>query len=126
MSNAHAIKSADLPPVGTPVRIHRNLHNGCWSVTVKGKVVAHAPAVAIQCERIHANTNGVERVRTGKREVCLWAVGTIAPMPADAASGVEVRLTPRSEHLATLPDGSPYTGGGTLAFLPGASCARLS
>ena len=124
MANSHSTLDAPLPPVGTRVRIHRNLHNGRWSVTVKGRVVAHASSVAIDCERIHANSNGVERVRTGKREVCLWAVGTIAAMPTGA--GVPVRITPRGTHTATLPDGSPYTGGGTLAFHAGASAPVLS
>lgn len=124
MANAHATLNAPLPPIGTPVRIHRNLHNGRWSVTVKGRVVAHASAVAIKCQRIHANAKGVERVRTGKREVCLWAVGTIAAMPT--GGGVPVRITPRGTHPATLPDGRPYTGGGTLAFHAGATQPTLS
>jgi hypothetical protein len=124
MANAHATLDAPLPPVGTRVRVHLNRHNGRWSVTVKGRIVAHASSVAIDCERVHANPKGVERVRTGKREVCLWAVGTIAPMPDGA--GVPVRFTPRGTHAATMPDGSPYTGGGILAFHAGASQPTLS
>jgi hypothetical protein len=33
---------------GTKVRVHRNLHRGDWSVTIKGKVVANVEEITLQ------------------------------------------------------------------------------
>jgi hypothetical protein len=32
----------------TTVRVHRNLHRGDWSVTIKGKVVAHVETITLR------------------------------------------------------------------------------
>ena len=126
------MRTTTLPPIGTPVRVYRNIRTGLWSVQtrVPGKgwrVTTTAAAVAIQCDGLHRLPGPLARHRAGgKKEVCLMVTGTIVPLPADPCAGTPVRIGPLVPGLAQTPDGRPYQGGGILSFPQGGSCGFLS
>lgn len=62
---------------GQPVRVHRNLNNGRWSITYQGKVVAHAEALRLHGVVFVVHHRGRERAKAAKvRSVHAWAEGT--------------------------------------------------
>lgn len=63
---------------GQRVRCHLNLHRGDWSITVKGRVVAHVAEIALADVVFHVRARARERVVAKRcREVHAWAIGTI-------------------------------------------------
>ena len=70
--------------IGTAVRVHKNLRRGDWSVTVRGKVVAHVPSVTLANVTFKVSEKRrLAVIAMHAREVHAWCEGTIAaPLPA--------------------------------------------
>lgn len=125
MSNGHTSKPSTLPPVGTPVWIHRNLQNGLWSVTDPRtrRVIAHVPAVAVADAAPKVSAATCRRIReAGRRRVGAWITGTIAPLPADLTAGQPLRFNPHRGDAFTLPDGSEWSGSAFVTFTADHGC----
>jgi len=60
------------------VRCHKNLHRGDWSITVKGKVVAHVAEIILRDVRFIVRESARLRVIARKcREVHAWVEGDV-------------------------------------------------
>jgi hypothetical protein len=57
-------KPLDARLVGQRVRVHLNLHNGCYVATWKGKVAGYAEALVLVEVRARVTPSGYERCRT--------------------------------------------------------------
>ncbi|MFG1594167.1 hypothetical protein [Halobacteriovorax sp. CON-3] len=80
--------------LGKNVKVYRNLNNGRWSVSYKGRVVAHLEEIAIIPTKYHVNENGRQRVISKKRkEVHAWINGTVVKVENEH-SGFEVSYDP--------------------------------
>ena len=67
---------------GMRVRCHKNLHNGMWAVTQKGKVIAYVTEVALSdVTFVYYETLRLKCVAMKRRKVCAWAQGVIADVP---------------------------------------------
>lgn len=123
MANAFELKAGTLTP-GQRVRVHlhisqtRRLGRPVWSVSgPSGPIICHTDAIAIACEGFKVAASKLARVAAGgKKEVCLWAVGTIVATTGEERGGTPVSVSPLHPDLALLPDGTPYRGGGILSF----------
>ena len=72
--------------LGQRVRCHKNLHRGDWSITFKGKVVAHMPEIVLANVTFKIRETARQRVIAKRcREVHAWAEGEIALAPARGA-----------------------------------------
>jgi hypothetical protein len=134
MADAYKTKTGTLTP-GQRVLVHLNIlktrqaGHPVWSVSgTNGKVIQHTDTVSIACERIKVSETKLERVRAGgKKEVCLWAVGTVVADPTRSTQGCPtVSINPLHADLAVMPDGSPYRGGGVLHFTQAGTRPALS
>lgn len=77
--------------IGKKVRVHLNLHNGCYSVSVGGKVQGYTHALALRDVTTHVLKSGYKRCRDeNKRNVHAFLQGTLV------AAG----------KIATLPEGA--------------------
>ena len=60
------------------VKVYRNLHKGCYSIQVKGRVVAHADEILIREPVFRVQPAGRKRVlRTKKKNVHAFVVGEL-------------------------------------------------
>lgn len=72
--------------IGQRVRCHKNLHRGDWSISVKGKVVAHVPEIVLANVTFKIRETARQRVIARKcREVHAWAEGEVALAPTHGA-----------------------------------------
>lgn len=78
-----------LPPIGTKVRVHLNLHRAAkglpdsWSITVGGKNVAYVADVAIRdVTPKYLRTKQAFTCAGNKRTVHAWLEGTLCEAPA--------------------------------------------
>ena len=62
--------------IGMRVRCHKNLHNGMWSITQRGKVIAYVTDVVLaDVTFVYYETLRVKCVAMRRRKVCAWAQG---------------------------------------------------
>lgn len=79
-----------------PVRVHRNLHKSCYSISQGGKVVAHAKQVALKNAKFEVNLSGHERaLLEQRRNVHAWVHGSIVDIEECPVRGLKkVRYNP--------------------------------
>jgi hypothetical protein len=103
------------------VHVYRNLHKRVWSIMVKGRVIAHAPALLLSGCIFKVGPGGLARCR---REHCknvhAFAVGElVAEQPADrpeGASWCRVRYNPYLNDTFVQPDTGEPVFSGTAAY----------
>lgn len=101
----------------SPVKVHKNLNRGCWSVTRPGERVAHVEAAALSGVRFVVQAGGLARVRaTQVRAVHAYATGTEAVAPADLLGLTEVTYNPFRADTFTTRDGRPVTSAALVVF----------
>jgi hypothetical protein len=97
-----------LPPVGTKVLCHKNLNKGVWSISVGGKVMAHAPELVLANVTFRVRERARRQVIERKcRQVHCWAIGTVVD---DVPAGVRTPITYNPYRAATFTqrsDGAP-------------------
>jgi hypothetical protein len=73
---------------GDKVRVHRNLHNGCWVVSKGGKVKGYATSLTLKNARPRVGAAGYERcMDEQRRNVHAYIDGTLVSLRASAPSG---------------------------------------
>ena len=78
----HLLPAAPRNLHGCAVRVHRNLHKACWSITVRGRVVAHVATFALSFPSVIILPSGVRRARArGTRTVHAYLEGILAAAP---------------------------------------------
>jgi hypothetical protein len=100
------------------VRVHRNLHRRCWSLTPKGGRVTHAEAVTLAAVRFVVSAAGRARVLAKRvRAVHAWAEGAEAEEPADLAPLIPVTYNPyRAACFTRCDTGEPVTRAALVVF----------
>jgi hypothetical protein len=105
------------------MRVHRNLHKACWSLTVRGERVRHVGAFALAGVRFVVSAAGRARVLAKKvRAVHAWADGAEAAAPADLTGFVRVSYNPFRAGTFTTADGAPVRGAELVAFTADGKC----
>jgi hypothetical protein len=99
LAKKSAVRTGELP-VGTPVRVYRNLHNGKLSVQTKKdgqwKVHAHVDDLSLEDVTFKVSQAGRERVlRDGVKNVHAFITGKIADH-ADMEGAVGVTYRPHT------------------------------
>lgn len=121
------MRTSKLPPIGTRVRVHLNLHRAAkgmpdaWSVTVGGKNVAYVAWVAL-CDVVpkYLRTKQAGTLAGGKRTVHAWLEGTLCEMPL-AAWHTRVYYNPKTRPQFSefhTREGKTITGARTVVFTP--------
>ena len=104
-------------PVGAcrPVTdVYWNRSRRLWSVRERGRVVAHAPAIALSGVRFRASEASRMRcLRTGARDVHAWAAGTIEGV---SRTGDASRLRYRIEEAGFRVEGRVVTRAAAVWF----------
>lgn len=97
---------------GETVRVHFNLRTHLWSITSKGKVIAHHVNFALENVTFPVSEASRQRViRDHCREVHAWAQGSVATAVTEVpANAVEFTYNPYRSGSFTLRDGSPISG----------------
>jgi hypothetical protein len=105
--------------LGLRVRVHKNLHRGDWSVTQKGRVIAHLPELVLADVTFRVSEATRQRVlRKRQRAVHAWAEGTVV----DAAPDCSVSVTYNPYRCASFTirhDDSPIHRAAFCHFTPG-------
>lgn len=71
--------------VGQKAYVYRNLHKHCYSVMIRGKVLAHVTHIELTEVEFRVRKGGLKLARkTGKRNVHAFAVGIIQAPSLDA------------------------------------------
>jgi hypothetical protein len=90
-----------LPPAGTRLRVHFNLHTHRWSVVAlhgpqRGRVIASTDAIVLRNCVFHVSQKGRERVVAKRsRDVHAWVIGCLeTSVPPVAAGAVQVSYNP--------------------------------
>lgn len=79
------------------VAVYKNLHRGAWSIRAldgphKGRVVAHAQAVALTDCHMHVNERAQRRIAAGApREVHAWIAGRLSHVELSAPQRLSYR-----------------------------------
>lgn len=74
--------------VGMKIRCHKNLHNGLWALTQRGKVIAYvADVVLSDVSFVYYESLRLKCVAMRRRKVCAYAQGVIATMPTAPRTG---------------------------------------
>jgi hypothetical protein len=113
--------------IGTQVRVHKNLRRGDWSVTVRGRVVAHVPAITLANVTFKVSEARRQAViKQHAREVHAWCEGTIAaPLPA-AMPRVAITYNPfRCGSFHRRDNGTPLAACQFVEFTDSARAAGL-
>ena len=109
----------------TDVYRNRTRARGCWSVRDHGRVVGHAPALALAGCRLRVVETARQRVlRTGRREVHAWISGDLieAVPPAGA---VLIGYRPEEAGFRRRDTGAVVTTAPAVFFLEDGSCVAL-
>ena len=97
--------------IGQRVRVHKNLHRGDWSVTVRGKVVANVPTVTLGDVSFHNCESMRVRwcINRHRRKVVGWAIGTVLEEKNPSSSlASELTYNPlESSEFRTRADNQP-------------------
>ena len=94
---------------GMRVRCHKNLHNGMWSITQKGKVIAYEKEVTLEgVTFVYYETLRQKCVAMKRRKVCAWAEGVVARTDAHATT-VELCYNPFRAATFTTREGEAIT-----------------
>jgi hypothetical protein len=106
------------------MRVHRNLHKACWSVTVRSAPVQHVDTFCLSGVRFIVSQKGRDRVLTRKqRAVHAWADGAPAPVPADVSEMVEVCYNPyRAATFLVRETGEPVECASLVVFTASGKC----
>lgn len=108
-----------------PTRDHGMVGRGKLQYHVDG-----ADGLTLTDVTVHVDANAAQRVRTGQREVCAWAIGTTADGQRVAcyrhlgkstkaqppATGAYVSYDRDAMRFVTRPDGAPFTSATTVTF----------
>ena len=72
--------------MGQRVRVHKNLHRGDWSVTVRGRVVAHVAEIVLSDVSFKVRESARQQVIARRcRQVHAWGEGTVVASAPDEA-----------------------------------------
>lgn len=86
--------------------VHRNLSRRCWSVREGGRVVEHAPEIALRDVRLIVQPGGrVAVIRSGHRCVHAYARGVRIPYEGIPEAAIEVGYSPWCSGFFTLRPG---------------------
>ena len=106
----------DLPP-GTWVHVYRNLNWTCWSVRLRGRVIAHLDALTLRDVTLVIQPAGQARVRvSGQKNVYAYARGMIDPLEPAPPPITRVRYHPETRDTFELEDGTPIEQCGLASF----------
>lgn len=115
-----------LPPIGTRVRVHLNLHRAAagladaWSVTVGGRNVAYVASVCLRdVTPKYLRTKQAGTLAGGKRTVHAWLEGTLCVPPTRPVTRTRVLYNPKARPQYTefhTPNGETITGAAYVAF----------
>jgi hypothetical protein len=94
------------PELGETVHVYRNLNKQCWSVRVRGIVIAHVQEIALEACTFHVSESARQRViAKRRREVHAYVKGKV--LLATIAEGRKVSYRPfQCGHFFT-PEGTP-------------------
>lgn len=97
--------------LGQRVRCHKNLHRGDWSISLKGKVVAHVPEIVLANVTFKIRETARQRVIARKcREVHCWAEGEIALAYPAGLEALPITYSPyRAPTFTARATGAPVT-----------------
>lgn len=105
------------------VEAYRNLTRRCWSVRLRGRVVAHVPSLALRDVRLVVAAAGCARIRRSDHcEVIGFARGIRIESDVLPAGAVRVRFNPFAAPAFTLPDGTPIAAAALLFLDADGSC----
>ena len=95
-----------------PVKVHRNLNNGTWSVKQSGRVVGHATQIALRDVTWIVQEGGRKRVvEKGQKNVHAYAKGHLmhedATGSTDTPDGYQVTYNPFVHETFVAFDGMP-------------------
>lgn len=113
------------PVVGERAFVYWNLHRECWSVRVRGKVVAHATGLTLERVEFKVSEAGRQRVlRERRKNVHAGAYGMVVEVePArrpPGLRGVGVSYNPyRGPSFYRVETGEPVTGAPLVYLEPG-------
>jgi hypothetical protein len=117
------------PETMKPTKVHRNLNRGAWSVTEAGAPVRHVETFTLTGVTFKVSAAGRARVLAKRvRAVHAWAIGTPAPMPAQAAADlVPVTYNPyRADTFTRTDTGEAVTAAALVIFTrEGAALAQF-
>ncbi len=99
-------------PLGTRVRVYRNLHRRCYSVVAAGRIVGHAFDLVLEDAAFHVGAAGRARVlATQQKNVHAWIRGRLAAADVTPrADAVRVRYDPYAHATFVTADGTPVRG----------------
>ena len=115
------------PAIGDPVRVHKNLNTGTWSlqVKVKGKgwrVACHPDRVTLRDAIPVCSAAGAARIRARSRRAVVASIsGILVSIDQDhpIQGAQSIHYNPFRSDDFTYQDGTTYTGS-TLAHFPSA------
>lgn len=68
--------------IGQKVRVHKNLHRGDWSITVRGRVVAHVASICLADVTFKIReTARLQVIERRCRQVHAWCEGVVCALP---------------------------------------------
>lgn len=109
----------------TDVYRNRTRARGCWSVRDHGRVVGHAPALALVGCRLRVVEGARLRVlRTGRREVHAWITGTLIE-DAPPARAVLIGYRPIEAGFRRRDTGDLIVAAEAVFFLEDGRCVAL-
>lgn len=86
--------------IGKKVRVYRNLHQDCWSVLHKGKVIGHAMSVELKDVNLIVQRGGYDRYqREQRKNVHAFVQGILVnfDQPLWTIGGTEVTYSPKQQ-----------------------------
>jgi hypothetical protein len=107
------------------VKAHWNLHKLVWSITVKGRVVAHVPTFALCVARFVVQEGGRQKVIAERcRLVHAYVTGESAEVGAPEGL-VQVRYNPYRAGYFHTNDGAPVPAAAYVEFRADGTCWAL-
>ncbi len=105
------------------VQIYYNRTRKCWSVRHNGRVIRHVQQIQlVDCTMKVSEAARQRVIRTGKRGVHAWIVGTIAENTRSNVGLEEITYSPfRGRTFRTI-SGRPIATADFVRFKPNGSC----
>lgn len=87
--------------IGQKVRVHKNLHRGDWSITVRGRVVAHVASICFADVTFKIReTARLQVIERRCRQVHAWCEGVVCALPQGDRTPITYNLSMRLIHHA--------------------------
>lgn len=98
------------------IRVYWNIHKQCWSVVVKGRVVAHADTLWLKNVSPRLSQAGRLRViRDGRKNVHAYLEGELGAPPGKPLCQGQIIYNPW-QHKTFLLEGNEYVGSQYVKF----------